>query len=120
MDIKKLLNTHLLTIFAIISIISLAMPFVIIKSEVEVLGQSINKEVVINGFQALNTSLFTLILIIAPALVATMNYIKPIENYKGIIAIVAPVVCIVSLIIVFFTSQKRFGGSQCSNSWCYG
>lgn len=100
--LKSLVKIHILTICAIISIISMAMPFVIVKAEADIAGYAGNSTSTTSGFSSISRSIFALLLIVGPILIIAMNYIKPLEKYKAILAIMVPIVCIISLIIVFF------------------
>jgi hypothetical protein len=45
-----------------------------------------------------------------------MNYVKQLEKYKGVLAIIVPIVCIISLIIVLLTA-KSFSPSASANEY---
>lgn len=95
MDIKEILKKNLVTILCVISLLSLAFPIITMTTEYS--------DEAVTGFAAINKSIMAVILIAGPVLLVAMNYIKPLENYKGLLAIGIPALCLISLIIVFFT-----------------
>ena len=106
MDWKALVKQHILTICAALSLLALALPFISVKMEVEVMGMASGSESVTSGFGTLGKSVFAFLLILGPALIIVMNYIKPLEKFKGIIAVAAPLACIADLILVFFSVKS--------------
>lgn len=111
-NLKSFIKTHILTICAVISLVVMAFPFVIINTEMEVMGQSAGSQVIVSGFKAIEKSFFTFLLIVGPVVIAIMNYVKPLEKYKGLLAVAVPVACIIIFIIVFLQVK----GSQVSAS----
>ena len=104
---RNILKNHLLTILCFTSLIVLALPLAKVVSSVDIGGYSGGSaEVVISGFEALKSSFFAYILILGPILLIAMNYIKPLEPYKGILAIIVPIVSLISLIIVVVTAAS--------------
>lgn len=116
-NFKSLFIKHGLVILAVISILVLALPFYTITGEASVdmgdLGLDIDvpsaeSKTTVDGFKALNTSIFAYVLIIGPALLIAMNYISQLGKYKGILAIAVPAACIVSMIIIFLTAKSSY------------
>ena len=105
MDIKKLLNQHILTILCAVSLLVLFLPFLSVTAEMEILGQSSSSSVTTTGYGAIGNAFLGWGLIIGPALLVAMNYIKQLEKYKGLLAIVVPIACIVIEIITFFQAK---------------
>ena len=115
MDIKALFKKHMLTIFAVISLIALALPLCTIVTETESFIGSTSAKATVSGFSAMGKSFFAYFMLIGPALIIAMNYIKPLEKYKGILAIAIPLVCIVSAILVFI--QVKGSSASASNEY---
>lgn len=109
----EIVKKHMITILCIVSIILLALPLAKVEVSVEIMGESAESSSTVTGFQALSTSIFAYVLIIGPALLVAMNYVKQLEKYKGLLAIIVPVVCVISLIIVV-VSAKNFSASASS------
>lgn len=113
----EIIKKHIITILCVLSILLLALPIasVEVSIESEWIG-SIDSEATVSGFNALGNSLFAYILLIGPALLVAMNYIKQLEKYKGILAIAIPIVCLISLIIVII-SAKSFSTSASAGDY---
>ncbi len=96
---KAFFEKYSLTICSAVALISLFLPFITteVKSEFVNDTQSFS---LISGIS--EGGWLGIALIICPILVIAMSYIKQLEKYKGIIAIVAPVVCIIGLIGDYF------------------
>lgn len=105
MDIKKLLSQHILTILCVASLLVLLLPFLSVTAEMEILGQSSSSSATTTGYGAVGNVFLGWGLIIGPALLVAMNYIKQLEKYKGLLAIVVPIACIVIEIITFFQAK---------------
>lgn len=105
MDIKKLLNQHILTILCAVSLLVLFLPFLSVTAEMEILGASSSSTATTTGYGAIGNAFLGWGLIIGPALLVAMNYIKQLEKYKGLLAIVVPIACIVIEIITFFQAK---------------
>ena len=110
----ELIKKHQLTIVCILSIIFLALPLVSVDYDVEFMGQSGSSSATVTGFDALGKSIFAYILILGPALLVAMNYVKQLERFKGLLAIVVPVVCLIALVIVVL-SANSFSASASSD-----
>ena len=95
-----------MTIIATISIVFLFLPYVGFKAELMGVSQKILSS---SGMGAIfgmkdikvgtNTSIFAIFLLIVPIIMIVMNYIKPLNPYKKIIAVVMPIVGIVMDIV---------------------
>ncbi|MDO4988051.1 MAG: hypothetical protein Q4E17_03340 [Synergistes sp.] len=94
---KAILKVHALTILSVIAVIALALPFITVTTSVPFIGSRSDS---MSGFNALGTSLFGVILIAGPILVAVMNYIKALAAHKGKIAIAIPIICILCVIYI--------------------
>lgn len=102
----EFVKKHLLTIICVLSIILLALPLVSVESEVEMFGASSSASATVTGFSALGKSVFAYILILGPALLVAMNYVKQLERYKGLLAIGIPVICLIALVIVVISANS--------------
>lgn len=101
-NVKTIIKKHLMTVCAAISLVLLVLPFIEVASEASVAGITASASNVTNGFQCMNSSIFTLALIAGPVILAIMNYIPQLDQYKSILAVGVPGVCLFSLIIVYF------------------
>lgn len=97
----ELIKKHLMTILCAVCILLLVLPLanVTTVTSSELIGET-RAEASVNGFGALGMGVFGYILVIGPALLVAMNYIKQLDKYKSILAVVVPVICIVALILV--------------------
>lgn len=97
----ELVKKHLMTILCAVCVLLLLLPLasVVTVTSSELIGET-RVETSLNGFNALGVSVFAYLLVIGPALLVAMNYIKQLDKYKSILAIVVPLICIVALIIV--------------------
>ena len=97
----ELIKKHLMTILCAVCILLLMLPLATVTTVTssELIGET-RAEASVNGFGALGLGVFGYILVIGPALLVAMNYIKQLDKYKSILAVVVPVICIVALILV--------------------
>lgn len=102
----EMVKKHMISILCVAAIIALALPFAKVTSTAEVFGQTAEASSSFSGFQTLSHSVFAYIMIAGPAILIVMNYIKQLEPFKGILAIVVPVVCLIALIIVMLTAKS--------------
>lgn len=103
---NKFIRNNIMTIIATISIVFLFLPYVGFKAELMGVSQKILSS---SGMGAIfgmkdikvgtNTSIFAIFLLIVPIIMIVMNYIKPLNPYKKIIAVVMPIVGIVMDIV---------------------
>lgn len=118
MDSKKimeLVKTHILSILSALSVLLLLLPIVVVVTSSEsayVGSQSASNAV--NGFSILGVSIFGYFLLIGPALLLAMNYVKPLEPYKGLLAVAVPAVCAVCLIIFLIQAGSIYSASASS------
>lgn len=95
---KKLVNEHAITILCVISIIALFMPMFSVVTSMDVWGETSSETMTISGFEVMQEDKIGMLLVVGPAILIAMNYVKQLQKYKGILAIAAPLVCIVSFI----------------------
>ncbi len=100
------IRNNIMTIIAAVSIVLLFLPFVGFKAELMGVSQKILSSSgmgTIFGMKDIkvgtNTSIFAIFLLIIPIIMIVMNYIKPLNPYKKIIAVVMPIVGIVMDIV---------------------
>ena len=96
-----------------LAIVLLALPLAQVKVSMEMFDMPSESTTTVTGFNALKSSVFAYILIIGPALLIAMDYVKPLEPHKGLLAIAVPAVCILALIIVV-VQAKSFSSSASS------
>ena len=103
---NEILKKHSLTILCALSIVLLALPMVSVSASIEVFGHEQTNEVSASGFTAMSSGIFGYLMVAGPALLVAMNYIKPIEKYKGILAVAVPVVSLVALIVTVMSADS--------------
>ncbi|MDO4988050.1 MAG: hypothetical protein Q4E17_03335 [Synergistes sp.] len=101
---KAILKAHALSIFSVIAVIALAFTFATITVKVPLLDVAKSRSV--SGFDTLDISSLGLILIAGPILVAVMNYIKALTPYKGKLAIIIPIICILCVVYIFMRVKE--------------
>ena len=99
------IKKHIIPILCILSILLLALPMGKVSANMESSVVSFSSDTSFTGFQALSNSVLTYLLIIAPALLIAACYVPALDRYKGLLAILAPTICIVVLIFTIFQSK---------------
>lgn len=102
---KQFITQNLITICCVIAIVCMFLPFLSISSSVESdladVGASASQSV--SGFSGLTSGALTgIVLLAGPILLIVMNYIKPLEKYRGLLAIGIPLICIIMVVVNFF------------------
>lgn len=113
---KDIIKQHGIIILCAISIAVLLLPLATVVASIDVMGTTTNSEVSVTGFSALGESIFGYFLIIGPAVLIAMNYVKALGKYKGILAIAVPIVCLIALVIVVIQA-KSAGNVNASNEY---
>ena len=103
---KTIVQKHLLSIVCALSLLLLLLPLAKISASVDTGYGDYSQQVSVSGLKALEGIIFSYFLVLGPAFLVAMNYIKPVEKYKGIIALVVPVVCLICLILTIIQSRK--------------
>lgn len=107
----ELVRKHLLTILCALAILLLLLPIASVSVEVDSAFVSTSQSKSVTGLNALGGSFFAWFLVLGPAVLIAMNYLKPLEKYKGLLAIAVPVANIVALIIVICRAKAIQGGA---------
>ena len=102
----EVFKKNMIAIFSALSILTLFLPLASISTEVESEYISTSTSVSVSGFQAATGSLFGFVLLLGPALLIAMNYIKQVERYRGLISLAVPVVCLVMLIVCYLQADS--------------
>lgn len=117
---KEFILKNLITICCIASVLLLILPFCAVIGSVssDFLGSASDSET-ITGFEIIlgdAGTLFGWLLILCPAVLVSMNYIDALEKYKSVLAIVLPIVSIISAIATLTAGKKAvlaaMGGSD--------
>lgn len=106
MNVKELLKQHTLTILCIAALVALFLPFFSVTEEMEILGQSSSSSATTSGFNAIKEAFLGWGLILGPVLLVATNYVKQLEKYKGLLAIIVPIICIVIELITYFLAKS--------------
>jgi len=111
---KTLIKQHIITILCVLSILALFLPFAKVTAEMSMMGASSQSSNTVTGFTAAQEGILGYLLLVGPALLIAMNYVKALEKHKSLLAIAVPAVCLVVLIIVFMQAKgsavKAAGG----------
>lgn len=105
MDIKKMLQKHVLTILCAAAVLVLLLPFISVSAEISSSFVSAESSVTTTGFSAMGSTIFGYGLLAGPVLLVAMNYVKKLEKYKGLLAILVPIVCLIIEVITFFQAK---------------
>lgn len=111
---KQFILRNLITIFCALCIIALFFTFVSssVKVESDYVGSQ-TQETTVSGWSAVSGYLLGWLLVIGPVLLVAMNYIQKLEKFKGLLAIVVPILCI---IILFFTLSDAKASTAVANN----
>ncbi len=104
MDVKEFVKKNLLTILSVVAIICMVLPFMSFEAQTQYSETSET----FNGFQLCSYSMYTYMLILLPATLIVMNYISQLKKYKGILTMLIPAICLISLLIVYFTAKAGY------------
>ncbi len=98
---KQFILRNLITILCALCVIALFLSFVSMSVKVEssFVGSS-SQTTSVSGWSALSNFPLGWLLLLGPVLLVAMNYIKQLEKFKGLLAIVVPILCIA---VLFFT-----------------
>jgi len=98
---NNFVKKHLLTIICAVAIIAIFLPFITMSTSSEYVDTSKSLSIFDVAFKSLG-----FLLILGPVLLVSINYVKQLEKYKAIIALVVPAVCLIVLIITFFQAKN--------------
>ena len=98
---KQFILRNLITILCALCVIALFLSFVSMSVKVEssFVGSS-SQTTTVSGWSALSNFPLGWLLLLGPVLLVAMNYIKQLEKFKGLLAIIVPILCIA---VLFFT-----------------
>lgn len=127
----EFIKKHLLTILCAVCILLLLLPLANVTTvmKTEILGQTTESKATasISGMSALGSNVFAYLLVLGPVLLIAMNYIKQLDKYKSLLAVVVPAVCLVALIIVLLQcgsvsskASNSAASAEVSVSWAIG
>lgn len=105
---KDFLKNHALTFCAAVSLLALFLPFAYMKIESSYIGdvgESISLISFIFGGGWIGAALF-----LFPIVLIVFNYVKPLQNLKKIVGIIAPVITIAAVLILYFIISDSYYG----------
>lgn len=110
---KQFILRNLITIFCVLGVVALFFAFITtsVKIESSFVGSN-TQSTSISGWQAVNGFPLGWLLVIGPVLLVAMNYIRKIEKYKGLLAILVPILCIA---VLFFTLADAKSTAELGN-----
>lgn len=97
---KAFILRNLITIFCVLCVIAPFFHFLNMSVNVEsnFIGSS-TQESFVDGWTVFSDYPLSWLLLIGPAVLVAMNYIKPLEKFKGLLAIFIPILCIAVLFL---------------------
>lgn len=116
---KEFILKNLITFCCVASVILLFLPFANATVEMESSFIDASSSTSVSGFNTIvgsNATLIAWIMLISPIVLVAMNYIKQLDKYKSILAIILPVLSIISAIITLFTTGGSATGEGASAS----
>jgi len=96
---REFILTNIIAILSGVSIVSLLMPFITIDVWVEFMGFGDGSIETISGFDVVPEGLWGILLLVLPAVIIAMNYIKQLAPYKKYITLGAPIICLLNLFV---------------------
>lgn len=111
----EIIKKHMIPILCILSIIFLALPIAKVSTELSSTFVEFSSDTAVTGFDSLSNNVLAYILILAPAALIAANYIASLGKYKGILAIVVPIVCMVFLVITIIRAKST--SAEASNEY---
>lgn len=110
---KQFILRNLITIFCVLCVIALFFAFITtsVKIESSFVGSN-TQSTSISGWQAVNGFPLGWLLVGGPVLLVAMNYIRKIEKYKGLLAVIVPILCIA---VLFFTLADAKSTAELGN-----
>jgi len=127
----EFVKKHLLTILCAVCLLLLLLPIANVTTtmKVEAFGASSESKATtaVTGLSAAGSNVFAYLLILGPILLVAMNYIKQLDKYKSLLAVVVPAICLVGLIIVLLQcgsinakASNSAASAEVSVSWAIG
>ena len=116
---KEFILKNLITICCVASVILLFLPFANATVEMESSFIDASSSTSVSGFDTImgsNATLIAWIMLISPIVLVAMNYIKQLDKYKSILAIILPVLSIISAIITLFSAGASSEASAMGES----
>lgn len=106
---KELIMKHLLTICCAVSVLLLLLPFATVTADVEmdvgIASASASASTSVSGFDAAfgeGSTVVAWLMLICPIVLVAMNYIKQLDKFKNILALVLPAVSLIAAIASLF------------------
>lgn len=110
---KNFILKNIITICCAASLILLILPFGSVSASVSTVFGGANSSTNFSGFDAVfgkSSVLIAWLMVICPVVLVAMNYIKQLDKYKSLLAIILPVVSTVAAIATLFTAGTKASG----------
>ena len=91
----------MISILCAISLLILFLPFASVSANVQMTEFSAVSSQSVNGFTVATEGFRGYFLLVGPIVLIAMNYIKQLGKYKGLLAIIIPIICVISCIASF-------------------
>ena len=104
---KEFVLKNLITICCVASVILLFLPFANATIEMESSFVDVSSSTSVSGFDTIigeSSTFIAWVMLISPITIVAMKYIKQLDKYKNILAIILPVCSIISAIITLFSA----------------
>lgn len=110
---------NMIAIFAALAIGALFLPLLSVSTSVEseFAAAAATSSRSVSGFSAVTQGIFGYLLLIGPALLIAMNYIKQLDKYKGLLAVAVPAGCLVVLVIVYMQAKDAAGAANVDSAF---
>ena len=110
---KQFILRNLITILCALCVIALFLSLVSMSVEIESSFIGSNSQITsVSGWAALSDYPLGWILLIGPGLLVAMNYIKQLEKFKGLLAILVPILCITMLFLTLFDAKAQISAAN--------
>ena len=112
---KEMILKNLVTICCVASVLLLLLPFGKVTADVNVPHASSSSATSFTGLDTIfgdNSVVIAWLMLICPIVLVAMNYIKQIEKYKSILAIILPIVSAIAGIITMLTAGTSASASS--------
>ena len=113
---NSFIRNNIMTICAVIALVLLFLPFAAFSGKVD--GQVVTEAVRVSGFETMfgmkavkigtNRSIFAFLMLIVPVVIIILNYIRPLQPYKKIIAVAAPILGIIAELVALLDIRGIF------------
>ena len=99
MKMKSFMMKRGIVVLSILAILALVLPFANVSYNVSIMGTSSGGKESVSGFAILGDGIVGWALIIGPMILVALNYVRILDNYKKILSVAIPAICLLLVII---------------------